>query len=517
MPIASVPIGSVPIASVDLEAARLAGIRLSAITNVNTVVDCARISCTTGTLGGAAALTPSAIRPDAKLSALVGAFGNVTINDIIIGILPRSALAWESFPLDGLQLYAGTGDEVVFTLSFDLTCPLGAFAANVRLPTGYIIKTGTTRVRYGTGTAVDGPDPATNAKTGARWTSLPGTPCAGVAAGGVRRVNIDFRAVGGYTLGVNTSTASVVEGGETRSATDQAPVTTRQNWESNDDPATAPTIAPDRLGIVHVASSGDEEVFRVAIPPTPGTRTTFYLSHIEAGADFDLVVQQPATTTLQSSPIASVPIASVPIEDHGSDFANEDTAVPPETLQDIPIGSVPIGSVPIASVSANRGSTNEIAEVVATGETGFYTVTIRGYNGSHSDLPAVLRVKTTPPAALPPCPARTFPNGAGTQGVLPAALPAGTKTVFLLNRERLNRLYGQAATDAMRTQALAHARPPRDRGRAARGRRERRRARRVRRVGRVPVQHGGGERGRARDQRRRGAVPRRDARSSATS
>ena len=95
-------------------AARLAGIRLSAITNVNTVVDCARISCATGTLGGAAALTPSAIRPNATLSALVGAFGNVTINDIIIGILPRSALAWESFPLDGLQLYAGTGDEVVF-------------------------------------------------------------------------------------------------------------------------------------------------------------------------------------------------------------------------------------------------------------------------------------------------------------------------------------------------------------------------------------------------------------------
>ena len=196
-------------------------------------------------------------------------------------------------------------------------------------------------------------------------------------------------------------------------------------------------------------------MFRVAIPPTPGTRTTFYLSHIEAGADFDLVVQQPATTTLQSSPIASVPIASVPIEDHGSDFSNEDTVLPPETLQDIPIGSVPIGSVPIASVSANRGRANEIAEVVATGETGFYTVTIRGYNGSHSDLPAVLRVKTTPPATLPPCPARTFPNGAGTQGVLPASLPGTTKTLFLLNRERLNRLYGQAATDDMRAQALA--------------------------------------------------------------
>jgi CSLREA domain-containing protein len=453
VPIASVPIGSVPIASVDLEAARLAGIRLSAITNPNTVVDCARISCTAGTLGGAAALTPSAIRPGATLAQLAGAFGNQTINDIIIGILPRSALAWESFPLDGLQLYAGTGDEVLYTLSFDLTCPLGAFSANVRLPTGYIIKRGTTRVRYGTGTAIDGPDPVTNAKTGARWTSLPGTPCpAGTTD---RRVNIDFRAVGGYTLGVHTSDATVTEGGVTRTATDEAPVTTRQNWESNDDPATAPTLAPDRLGIVHVASSGDEEVFKVAIPPTPGTRTTFYLSHIAEDADFDLVVQQPAATTLQSAPIASVPIASVPIEDHGSDFSNQDTAIPPETLADIPIGSVPIGSVPIASVSANRGSADETAEVVATGETGFYTVTIRGYNGSHSDLPAVLRVKVTPPAALPPCPARTFPNAAGTQGVLPAALPPGTKTIFLLNRSRLNRLYGQAAVDEMRTEALA--------------------------------------------------------------
>ena len=88
-------------------------------------------------------------------------------------------------------------------------------------------------------------------------------------------MSIDFRAVGGYTLGVHTADATVTEAGETRSATDEAPTLTRQNWEANDDPATAPTIAPDRLGIVHVAASGDEEVFRVAIPATPGTRTTF--------------------------------------------------------------------------------------------------------------------------------------------------------------------------------------------------------------------------------------------------
>ena len=48
---------------------------------------------------------------------------------------------------------------------------------------------------------------------------------------------------------------------------------------------------------------------------------------------------------------------------------------------------------------------------------GVYTIVVRGYNGSFSDEPFVLRVKRTPPPTLPPCPARTISLGA--PGTLP--------------------------------------------------------------------------------------------------
>ena len=234
-----------------------------------------------------------------------------------MGIVPRSALAWEGFPIDGFQLFAGTGDVVHYHLDFSLTCPVPAnFAARVHLPDGWLYKPGTTRWKYGTGTPVTGANPTTTSRSGARWSDLPGTPC--VAGAGSRPVELTFDALSGLTLGVEEATASVTMGATTNTTDPQAPVLVTQNWENNDTVAAAPTIQQNRLVVGHIAKSGDVEVFRMPVPTVRGTRTTVYLSHMGEGADFDLVVGKPDAPSLQSNPVGSIPVGSIPVEDGGS-------------------------------------------------------------------------------------------------------------------------------------------------------------------------------------------------------
>jgi hypothetical protein len=455
--IAGTPVGSIPVASIEIGATRLASVPVASIPSPGTVVNCARVNCNAGsthTLGFAASLSPSAIQPGAKLEDLAAVLGpplNLTLNEIIIGLLGRSALPWEGFPIDGIQQFVASAKRLAYQLDADVNCSSeGGVTLRVLMPDGYLVIPGTSDVAYDAGAPLDAPDPAMDGEDGATWTDLPGNPCAGT--GTTRHVRLTYQAHPGFELGKDSSLAVVSAGGETVQANEQAPVVVTQNWELNDDAATAQAIGVDELAIGHIAASGDQEFFKLPIPPR-GTRTTFLLSHIPQGEDFDLVVTKPAAQPLQSSPVASIPVASIPVEDIGSELDNAGTTLPPETLEDIPVGSIPV-----ASISASRGNADETAQVVSLGETGSYTVAVSGYNGSRSDDPFVLRAKQTPPPQLPPCPARTFafdsnPYGGGdesaTAGRLPASIPTTTKTLFLVARNRMSDLYGRPATDAM--------------------------------------------------------------------
>jgi hypothetical protein len=141
--------------------------------------------------------------------------------------------------------------------------------------------------------------------------------------------------------------------------------------------------------------------------------------------------------------VGSVPVGSVPLPDEGA-TANDALRSPqPDTLQDIPVGSVPVGSV-----SASRGSADEAVELVSDGTAGSYTVTVSGYNGSHSDQVATMYVNETPPPPLPACAPRAL-AASPTVGTLPASVPAGTKTLFLVNRNQMARLHGDAAVQGL--------------------------------------------------------------------
>ena len=72
---------------------------------------------------------------------------------------------------------------------------------------------------------------------------------------------------------------------------------------------------------------------------------------------------------------------------------------------------------------------------------------VSGFNGAASPTPYLLRITVLEPAARPACAARTV-GTAGTEASLPSSIPADTRTLFLVNQERLGDLYGasQAAS-----------------------------------------------------------------------
>ena len=81
-------------------------------------------------------------------------------------------------------------------------------------------------------------------------------------------------------------------------------------------------------------------------------------------------------------------------------------------------------------------------------ERGFYTIQVTGYNGATSPDPYMLRVATAPPRPTSTVPPRTITGTAGP--ALPATLPTGLNTVFLVNRRQLEGIYGSTgATNVM--------------------------------------------------------------------
>ena len=391
---------------------------------------------------------------DALFASLpAGSIGReTTIDQIIQAMLPLADYPWEQIKVQGLQDVAGTGQNVRYHVDFDLDCSIAtSFSVHVKLPDGFFPVSGSSAFSYAGGMPQAAANPAAGSN-GPVWTKLPGSPCGGTTL--TRHVRLDFSSFAGLTLGSQSSSVDVTAVG-TYSASDQAPVLVTQNWEPSDDPATAPAIEKNSLVVGHIASSGDVDYFRFPLTGlAPGTKVAAYLK-VPEGADLDLALNKPSAPTIQPNPAGSIPAGSIAIEDSSPGMDNSRGALPPNTLADIPAGSIPAGSIPAGSIpagsiSANRGAVNESAQIVTRGETGTAYIGVSGYNGAFSNGNYVLRIKVTPPPTLPTCPAKTgLAPTLATPSTLPVSLPASTKALFLVNRQRLAGLY-----DATRMNAL---------------------------------------------------------------
>ncbi|HEX5174651.1 MAG TPA: PxKF domain-containing protein [Gaiellaceae bacterium] len=461
-PVGSTPVGSTPVGSTDVRASRLATIPLSDIARLDvdlaTVVDCTKVSCSTGTLGDAA--TANAIFPNATFSDIKNAMAanNITINDLVVAIIGAAGFPWERLPIQGLQPYSATPSQVTYTIGNDVDCSLvSQFVITAALPQGFFPVDGSAQFAVGNnplqpagGPHVVGSDASAAQKANAyQWTL-------GCPAGdnGVEPVTLSFKAWVGLNLGTFKThvdvTTAVAELGTTG-----APVTVHQNAEAGD-PSTATEIKPDTLVAGHIAFGGEQAFYKVKLtdsqgnPLPTGTKISAFLN-VPSGADLDLTMSAPAAPSFFTTPVGSTPVGSTPIEDSAIGFQGAGTALPPDTLDDVPVGSTPVGSTPVGSTpvgstSANREpGVNEDAGIITAGQSGYVTIGVSGYNGASSNKPFVLRVQETPPPPLPHCSARTLGISSANQGTLPTSLPTSTKTLFIVNKERLIATYGSTA------------------------------------------------------------------------
>jgi hypothetical protein len=482
IPGGSIPGGSIPAREILLNSIRIAATRLATIdldTDISPLADIVNCSptggfvCTDKTLADAA--SAGAIRSSATFGMLLDRLvpadhpaKEMTISELIFGFLAMSRYPFEQLNVQGMQEFAGTGQNASYHVDFDLDCSrVSSFEIEVRLPAGEFPVAGSTTFSFGGGAPVAAADAGLDRVEdvwSATWADIPDGACPAGATTS-RHVRMSFEAYERLTIGGHAASVSVSTGDDIQSVSDQAPIETRENHEPNDAPAEATPIVKDTLYPAHISSADDLDVYRFSLAGlAPGTKVAAFMK-VPNGADFDFILRTPGAPGVRSSPGGSIPGGSIPIEDPGVFVDNSDRPLPPDTLADVPMstpggsipggsipgGSIPGGSIPGGSISANRGSATEVAQIVTAGETGDALIDVSGYLDSHSKEPYVLRLQVTPPPPLPPCPPVTG-LAAAKPGTLPSPTStsvAGAKTFFLVNRQRMVGLYGATATNML--------------------------------------------------------------------
>jgi Tol biopolymer transport system component len=468
----SIPAREILLSSINIAATRLADVQLVTITSLADIVNCSTsFACTGKTLGQAAA--GGAIKPTATYGMLVDRVPStsparqMSISELIFGFLPMSLYPFEQLNVQGMQQFAGTGKNAHYHVDFDYECATSPTITSiaVNLPAGEFPVPGTTTFSFG-GAPVAGADATSFDTDGsmwrATWTTIPGGACPTSVA--TPHVQMNFQAYERLVLGSHTAGAIVRAGGGTTSVGDQAEMQTTENREPDDDPTQATTIAKDTLYVGHVGKPGDQDVYRFPLSGlAPGTKIAAFLK-VPGGTDFDMVLRKPEAPGVRSSAGGSIAGGSIPLEDPGAFVDNADRPLAPDTLADVPIstaggsipggsipgGSIAGGSIPGGSISANRGAATETAQIVTAGETADALIDVSGYLGAYSAEPYVLRLQVTPPPPLPNCPAVTGLNSAAAGSLpSPTSIPTTTKTLFLINKQRMIGLYGATAVNSL--------------------------------------------------------------------
>ena len=362
----------------------------------------------------------------------------LTFNDLLALFISRAGVAWETLSADVLGSFGANGG-LGWRAAFTLEGPEGGegeATVEVTLPGGWRYTQGTSVLRHGeTMAALPDPTISPDGRT-LNWT------VADVAFNEAHR--IDFDALPGIDLGPTSASLAVAATGTELEAADTHSVVVRTVFEPNDDPATAPIVEPNvEVDLSYLDEAGDSDFFRIPTPPA-GWRLKVHMTNL--AADYDLTLYAPATVPpLTNTGTVGVPLQDPPIPDDGIGLTDLGRQLQPGALQDIPTVDLPI-----AAQSIFRGTDPEDLAAISLGGGGYYVLQVSGYNESSSPRPYTLRVTSTAPRSLGACAPRSFPSpGVGTPGA-PASIPANANTLFLVNKQRLERTYGVGpASDVM--------------------------------------------------------------------
>ncbi|WP_460526606.1 virginiamycin B lyase family protein [Flindersiella endophytica] len=391
-----------------------------------------------------------------------GGLTQLGLGELLAGIVDGTEIAYEDAPLSTVLDHAliRESDLLEYRIGFTVDCDEAAgLEVGLSLAERFRPLPGSARIDFGE-TEYDLPDPEVDGST-LRFSPAVGDEgiCEDAAPGESRTQDLVVGVEPGATLGTYQASASAStlldrSAGQEATAGPAAPATADDSHDPAADAESAQPLALDELTAGHIASSGDADLYSLDAPE-PGSTLRISLSHLPA--DYDLVVYGPSaaipSTPWRSVPWRSVPWRSVPVEDNSEQAATDDSDLAPNGLAD-----VPLLDEPLRATSIRRGTATESVSipVLDSDLDGRFLIQVSGYNGvSHAD-PYILRASATPPPAPLECRDRDL--GTGTPGTFPALpLPTTTKTLILVDQERMGQLYGASQAAAMMTKLSAYA------------------------------------------------------------
>ncbi len=430
-----------------------------------------------GTVADAQAADPTGFS-DASLGELVREgvpeLASLTVGEILTGLLPPVGLPFEQAPIEDVLASASSSAASVvdFTHDINLDCSLADdLRIEFMLPTGATFVRDQSSIRFGAQVhaLVDDSDSSDARAVFERTTTQTLTDlcndadAANTDPGGQVTLRVTVPAELPARIGPTGAGELTVSTRYANSAEPNTSIDVQDTPDPGPDLATAASLSGDELRTGYVADATDVDSYKIAAPPI-GSTVTVELSNLPA--DYDLVVTgEPVdgdVAPLRSSPLRSSPLRSSAfglLDDGAAPLQDTETA-PPEGLQELPLHSSPLRSSPLRSSSFNRGLSAESASFVVTeADAGKdFLVQVYGYNGASSRQPYLVRYEVTPPRPAPSCvAARSLP--AASKGVFEKP-PAGTRTLILVNAQRLAQLYPSADLAALRTALDAYAARP---------------------------------------------------------
>jgi hypothetical protein len=465
------PLDGIPLDGIDITGSPLDGIPLDGISPAtrDQVVDCTSpgFDCSGKTLGQAK--VAGRLLPGANLGMLDGAFGNITLGELIDALLGSFGLSladlakglpeppertlhdllavllgtagydWSDLDLKAfpIALHSPDGGVISYRATFEVTGGASPTVATIHasLPEGGLYGPESTRlIVVGSETSVPLGEPTVGASQ-LEWTPE-------VDEGTQYELSWQVHApieLGNYAISANV----FVTGMEAPEGSDPVSVDVTQTLEPNNTPGVGPELKANTLYLSYMLQ-GDVDRYVVPIPSEFGSRVKITLSHITEGTDLDLTVSGPPASVLRAAPANSIPLQNTQLSDAKVELDERSQALAPETLQDVPTDAITTGPNVVRASSDNRGSADEEVTLISQGESGQYIVQVSDYQGD-SALPYMLEVEVSGPPNLGNCAPRSFPNaGQGAAGAIPN-VPANVNTLILVNRKRLGDTYGAAA------------------------------------------------------------------------
>jgi hypothetical protein len=430
-----------------------------------------------GTVADAQAADPTHFS-DASLGELVREgvpeLANLTVGDILAGLLPPVDLPFEQAPIEDLLASApsSAASVVDFAHDINLDCSLADdLRIEFKLPTGATFVRDGSSIRFGAQVhaLVDDPDSSDERAVFERTTTqtlndlCDDADAANTDPSGQVTLRVTVPAELPARIGPTGAGELTVSTRYASSAEPNASIDVQDTPDAGSDLATAASLGGDELRTGYIADATDVDSYKIAAPPV-GSTVTVELSNLPA--DYDLAVTgEPVdgdVAPYRSSPYRSSPYRSSAfgLLDDGAAALQDTETAPPEGVQELPLDSSALTASPYRSSSLNRGLSAESASFVVTevdaGKD--FLVQVYGYNGASSRAPYLVRYEVTPPTPAPSCvAARTLPTASKGAWQRPGA---NTKTLILVNEQRLAQLYPNADLAALRTALAAYAARP---------------------------------------------------------